>query len=174
MPFLIALVSIVGAACALDLVLSVGIIRRLREHSEMLSTLRLGPAVMAPAGSPVGAFSATTTDGETVSGDTLPETPTLVAAFAPGCPACAERMPAFVDAAKNRPGGRSTVLAVLVGDEAAVAAERAALEPVARVVIEPSGGAVTRALSVTGFPAFALIFASRVILASGTTMTGLA
>ena len=173
MPFLIAFVVVVGVLCAVDLVLSVGIIRRLREHSEALSALRRGPAVMAPAGSAVGPFTAVTTDGETVSDDTLSETTTLVGVFSPGCPACAERMPSFVEAAKNRAGGRSSVLAVLAGREEDVAAERAALEPIARVVIEQSGTGVTRALSVSGFPAFALVDASRTILASGTSMDGL-
>lgn len=173
MPFLIAFVAVVGVLCAVDLVLSVGIIRRLREHSEALAALRRGPGVMAPAGSAVGPFTAVTTDGETVSDDTLTGTPTLVGVFSPGCPACAERMPSFVDAAKNRAGGRSSVLAVLAGREEDVAAERAALEPVARVVIDGSGGGLTRALSVSGFPAFALVDASRTILASGTSMEGL-
>ncbi|MBP2706973.1 redoxin family protein [Microbispora sp. RL4-1S] len=173
MPFLIALVVLVGVLCAVDLVLSVGIIRRLREHSEALSALGRGPAVMAPAGSPVGPFTAVTTDGETVSDDAFSGTSTLVGVFSPGCPACAERMPSFVEAAKNRAGGRASVLAVLAGREEEVAAERAALEPVARVVIETSGGGLTRALSVNGFPAFALVDASRTVVASGTSMDGL-
>ncbi|GAA4198709.1 TlpA family protein disulfide reductase [Microbispora amethystogenes] len=173
MQFLIAFVAIVGVLCAVDLVLSVGVIRRLREHSEALEALRRGPSVMAPAGSAVGPFTAVTTDGETVSDATLPETPTLVGVFSPGCPACAERLPSFVDAAKNHGGGRPAVLAVLAGREEDVAAERTALEPVARVVIESGGGDLTRALSVSGFPAFALVDASRRVLASGTAMEGL-
>ncbi|MEU6424342.1 TlpA disulfide reductase family protein [Microbispora sp. NPDC046973] len=173
MPFLIAFVAVVGVLCAVDLVLSVGIIRRLREHSAALATLRPGPAVMAPAGSAVGPFTAVTTGGETVSDGTFSETTTLVGVFSPSCSACAERLPSFVNAAKNHAGGRSSVLAVLSGREEDVAAERAALEPVARVVIEGPGGALARALSVSGFPAFALVDASRTILASGTSMEGL-
>lgn len=173
MPFLIAFVAVVGALCVVNLILTVGVVRRLREHSEALSSLRRGPAVMASAGSVVGPFAAVTTDGETVSDGTLSETPTLVGVFSPGCPSCAERMPTFVETARNRPDGRSGVIAVLVGAEEDVAAERAVLEPVARVVIERFGEALTGALAVSGFPAFALLGGNRTVLVSGTTLEGM-
>lgn len=43
MPFLITAVVLVGLLCALDLVLGLGVIKRLREHTEMLNNLNGRP-----------------------------------------------------------------------------------------------------------------------------------
>ncbi|MBP2704100.1 hypothetical protein JOL79_09790 [Microbispora sp. RL4-1S] len=170
MPFLIALVALLAAVCLTDLLLTVGVIRRLRVHSELLSgsTRPQDDPVMAPGGT-VGPFSAVTVGGVEISDATLP-VPALVGVFSPGCPACAERLPLFAERARAFPGGREHVLAVLTGTEPEVAAERDALVGVARVVIEPPGTGVSRALRVRGFPSFALLGAGGTVLASGVTL----
>ncbi|HET6856330.1 MAG TPA: hypothetical protein VFH94_04445, partial [Streptomyces sp.] len=63
MPFVIATVVLVGLLCTLDLVLTVGVIKRLREHTELLAKQGGGRMSLGP-GDEVGAFSATTVDGE--------------------------------------------------------------------------------------------------------------
>lgn len=169
MPFLLAVVLIVGALCVLDLVLTIGVIRRLREHSDLISRpAGDGAEVMRPAGARADAFETATTDGEPVSRNTLVGS-TLVGVFSPGCGACAERLPEFVDRAGEFPGGRDRVLAVVVTDENPTE-EFTALHPVARVVLETRNGPVSKALGVRGFPAFAVLDDAGLVLSSGTEL----
>ncbi len=150
MPFLIAAVVLVGLLCVLDLILSLGVVKRLREHTEMLNNLN-GRASIG-AGEEVGAFTAVTVDGLPVSRDLLTDE-TLVGFFSPGCPACKEQLPKFVEFARSMPGGRDRVLAAVVGDVRRTTDMVAMLNPVAHVVAEPAqGGAVGGAFQVAAFP----------------------
>lgn len=74
----------------LNLVLTVGVIRRLREHTEQLSRVALSsPDPILHVGDRVGDFAVTTTDGEQLSDDRFTGR-TLVGFFSPGCPAPAQ------------------------------------------------------------------------------------
>jgi thiol-disulfide isomerase/thioredoxin len=151
MPYLSAAVVMVGILAIVNLVLSYGIIRRLRQHAAQLSTRSGADSIIAPAGTTVGAFATTTTEGERLTDSQLPAD-TLVGFFAPGCPPCRERLPEFVAHAATA-GSRYHVLAVVVGRETSEATEYvAAIEPVGRVVVEPNLGAVATAFAVNGFP----------------------
>ncbi|CAL9610616.1 hypothetical protein SUDANB121_05644 [Nocardiopsis dassonvillei] len=157
------------ALCLLDLVLTVGVIRRLKEHTELIGNLSGAGipdrTVLAP-GERSGPFTATTEDGEPVDAGAL-SGPALVAVFSPGCGACAEQLPHFIDRAAAFPGGRDGVLAVLAGAPAEVAEEARRLAPVARVVVDGPGGAVADALGVRAFPAFLRLDADGRVLSSG-------
>lgn len=174
---LTGLLVLVGAVALLNLLLTVGVIRRLRQHTEQLSTAGgfggPAPAVMLEAGARAEDFAATTTDGEPVSRELL-SGQTLVGVFTPGCGACEERLPEFLDRATAFPGGRSQVLAVVAGEAEAVRPYRDKLAPVARVVVEPPmNGTLTTALKVQGFPAFGLIAADGTVVASALTLAEL-
>src|SRR5687767_5951186 len=116
---LIALVVLVGTVAVLNLLLTVGVIRRLRQHTGKLGTLEAlrgpVPSVMIGEGERMADFAATTTDGEPISRDLL-SGQTLVGVLSPSCSACQERLPEFVAKAESFPGGRSQVLAVLAGE----------------------------------------------------------
>jgi len=179
MAYLTAAVIIVGVLCALDLVLTLGVIRRLRDHAERLSTVAEGrdahpePDIMTPKGATVGGFSAVTVDGDAVALELI-DGPTLVGFFTPGCEPCKEQLPQFVARAAEMPGGRARVLAAVIG-EGEVADEYAAtLSTVARVVLEPTRGALTKAFGVDGFPAVALVDEHGVVLDSGYRVDRLA
>ncbi|MEV4457106.1 hypothetical protein [Microbispora sp. NPDC049633] len=173
MPFLTALVLGVGVLCLIDLVLTVGVIRRLREHQAMLSARPVAsPPIVLPPGATIGGFSAVSTDGVHVSDGTLTE-PVLVGVFSPDCSACHDRLPQFAEHARTYPGGRGNVLAVLVGTEEEVADQRQTLEPVALVLIEEYGTGLTGALQVKGFPSLALVDERKRVVASGTTIDDL-
>jgi thiol-disulfide isomerase/thioredoxin len=166
MPYLIAAVVIVGVLCVLNLLLTYGVIRRLREHGELLA--KGGPAVpdlMARPGAVVGPFAATTVDGDELVADDLGPG-TLVGFFSPSCPACVHQLPEFVDAAAAHPGGRDGVLAVVGGHEEA-AEQVAALSSGARVVVAAPGAEIEKAFEVKGYPAFAMLGEDRVVTASG-------
>jgi hypothetical protein len=169
--FLIALVVLVGTVAVLNLILTVGVIRRLRDHSEKLANLHgfgePAPPVMIGAGERVGDFAATTSDGEPVSRELLSGR-TLVGVLSPSCDACKERLPAFVATARSFPGGRGQVLAVLAGEWDEMEEYRQELAPVARMVIEPPmDGPISTALKVQGFPTFAVLDPTGTVVASG-------
>lgn len=161
--------ALLAALCLLNLLLTVGVIRRLKEHTELIQNMPgtgPPPEVMLPAGERVGEFAAETEDGVRVArGELTAET--LVGVFSPGCGACAEQMPEFIERAGGNARGRDAVLAVVVGDREEYAAQIERLSAVARVVVENPGGEVSAALGVQGFPAFARLDASGRILASG-------
>jgi hypothetical protein len=160
MSYLTAATALVGLMAALNLLFTVGVVRRLREHTAELAALRSGGAgggeVALAAGSPVGDLDATGVDGAPVSLGSLGDRP-LVGFFSPRCEPCRERLPAFVAHAAARPRGRRGVLAVVVGTPNETADVVRELSPVATVVVEPDQGPIQRAFAVTGFPAFVLV-----------------
>ncbi|MDO3687525.1 TlpA disulfide reductase family protein [Micromonospora sp. C28ISP2-4] len=178
MAYLAAAVIVVGIIGLLNLVLALGVIRRLREHTVRLTALEAGhghghsDGIMLGAGSAVQPFQAVTEDGVTVTRDGLAG-PTLVAFFSPDCTPCRERMPQFIRYAAEHPGGRDRVVGVVVSDRAAAGEYVAALSPVARVVVESDGGPLCTAFGVQGFPAISLIDESGVVVASGSLIEDL-
>ncbi|TDC57174.1 hypothetical protein E1281_05930 [Actinomadura sp. KC345] len=170
MPAVAALAFLALAVCLLNLVLMLGVIRRLREHGELISNVSSGgrrPYAILAEGETAGPFETVATTGEPVSRGGLSGR-TLVGAFTPHCSACDERLPAFVDSAKTFPGGRDQVIAVVVGTDGEAATYRERLEPVARVVIEPPmTGEIGTALALTSFPAFGVLSGSGTVVSSG-------
>lgn len=166
MAVLIAAVVIVGALCLLDLLLTFGVIRRLREHTELLA--RSQPAgvdvIGLPAGTAPPAFTATDGDGAAVRG---PSGLRVVAFFSTSCSICPKRAPAFVDYVRGHPVGRDEVLAVVVGQTAESVPYMADLTDVARVCTESADGALERSFAVRGFPAFFVLDAGGTVLWSG-------
>jgi thiol-disulfide isomerase/thioredoxin len=126
---------------------------------------------MYAAGQRIGDFAATTVDGSGISRATLIGT-TMVGFFTPGCTPCKERLPLFIEQAQNH--HRDQVLAIVAGTPEASADYVAKLGAVARVVREDDPGPVATAFGVEGFPAFALIDADGVVIASGTKLGALA
>ncbi|GIH78031.1 TlpA disulfide reductase family protein [Planobispora longispora] len=162
------LVVLVGALALLNLLLTFGVIRRLREHTELL-------AGRAPASSPeppslpvglrVSAFRGATTGGEPLtheswSGDTL------VAFISPDCSPCQERMPSLIETARLWPGGRQATMAVVIAEPDAAAEYAELLSPVARVAVEPPGGPIAAAFGVAAFPLFGVVDRSGRVLRS--------
>ncbi|MGS2644339.1 hypothetical protein [Streptosporangium sp. G12] len=174
----VVLVGAVMVLCALDIVLTVGVARRLRAQGELLArqaaSLPAGypppgalPPVMREAGDRLGAFRTAAADGTPLDEGFFANAPTLVAAFSVGCPACEERLPEFIRFAPAF-AGRERVLALVVGADGT--AEKATLlEPVATVVVEKThGGPVCGSLGVRAYPALAIVDPGGVVRASGT------
>jgi thiol-disulfide isomerase/thioredoxin len=175
MGLLTAAVVIVGALCVIDLLLTMGVIRRLREHTELLagSTQRVvggGPIQLLEEGTQVADFAATTTDGEPISREMLPAM-SVVAFFSPGCTPCGALIPAFTEYAATLPGGRAQVMAVVVGDTRQAGAYADQLTPVARVVTEGFEGPISEAFRSRTYPALFVLDGAGRVLSSGTDMT---
>jgi thiol-disulfide isomerase/thioredoxin len=162
MSVLTAAVVVVGILCLLDLLLSFGIIRRLRQQNEALRDLRekqaaAEPDIMAPAGSRIELSDVD------VAG-------VLVGFFSPNCEPCKERMPQFIEYATGHPG---KVLAVAAGPADEVADMVVRLGEVAEVVVEEMGGPLHNAFGTTGYPAVCLVDDDKTVVASGWEMSAL-
>lgn len=177
MEFLVVALVALSLLGVVNLVFSFGVIRRLREHTELLDRLSVGAAggsdaMIAPGGT-VGEFTATTVDGEPVSRDLLADT-TLVGFFSPSCVSCRQGLGQFVEYARAHPGGRDQALAVVIAhDDSAAAPMIAELADVVRVVRDGDGGPVQKAFGVQGLPAFGLIKSDGVVVASGRDLSTL-
>lgn len=147
----------------LNLVLLLGVVRRLREHETRLASMTGGgpPVLITPAGGRVAPFSARSVDGRSV--DEHSTDAALVGFFSPECGSCHERLPDFRAAAGEHAG---PVLAVVVEDGGDTSPLVDALRTCATVVLEAPTGPVAEAFAVRGFPAFALV-ADGTVAASG-------
>lgn len=169
-----ALTIVVGLVCAVNLLLTFGVIRRLREHTELLAAggADTGTAmrVMLEEGERPTDFSATTLDGDVVTARSIGG---LIGFFSPDCPPCQERARQFADYAADLPGGRDQALAVVVrppghDDADSVTAMAALLAGHARVVMEGPGGPVATAFEVAVFPALGLLDQHATVLKSAS------
>ncbi|MGC9671362.1 TlpA family protein disulfide reductase [Planosporangium sp. 12N6] len=151
MPFVIGAIVLVGLLCTVDLVLTLGVVKRLREHTEMLSNMG-NTATAIGVGDVVGQFSTSTVDHEPLSPD-LFTGETVVAFLSPDCGPCNEKLPKFVEFARARPDGRNRAVAVVVGGTDQAAPFVAELAAVARVVVEEPDGPVGAAFNVKAYPA---------------------
>ncbi|MEV5556871.1 redoxin domain-containing protein [Nonomuraea wenchangensis] len=166
MSYLVVAVVLVGALCAVNLLLTLAVIRRLREHSAQLAADRPTRPPLVAAGTALPGFTSAATDGTTVSRDFFTG-PTLVGMFSTTCSACHERLPEFTTRAESLGPGRA--LAVVVDEKEDAGAFAAALAPVATVVVEPPDGPLGRAFQVSFFPAFYLVDGRAVITAAALT-----
>jgi hypothetical protein len=172
MPVLIAAVVAAGGLCLLNLLLTFGVIRRLREHTAILASIGGSEDVFGlQAGQSPGAFSAVTIAGNTVSNASSLRMIAFLASF---CSVCPERVPSFVEYVISHQIGRDSVLAVVAGDITGPPVYLDRLAGVAQVCFEPVGGEVGRAFGVRGFPVFALLDASGTLIASGPDPSQLA
>jgi thiol-disulfide isomerase/thioredoxin len=160
MAYLAAATVLVGLLAAVNLLFTVGVIRRLREHTAELAARRNqgtpGTGVAHPAGARIGDFTATTVAGDRVDAGT-PGDRLLAGFFSPNCGPCKDRLPGFLAYAAARSGGPERILAVVAGTTEESAALVDQLRPVATVVVEPDQGPVQQAFGIAGFPAFVLV-----------------
>jgi hypothetical protein len=165
MPALTAALSVVGVLCLLDLILTLGVIRRLREHTEMLAEVNGGPppVMRIQVGSSPAHFSAIAADGGLVSGASGLF---VVAFFSSSCPICPERVEPFARYLTNSDVPPDRALVVIVGPVSDPPPYRDRLAAVARLVAEDVDGEISRAYQVVAFPAFALMDGTGNVLAA--------
>jgi hypothetical protein len=163
---LIAAVILVGAVCITDLLLTFGVIRRLREHTALLGEVRGAdvPVTGLAAGETPDPFTSVTVHGTVTAG---PAGLRVVAFFSKHCSACPGRVGPFIDYVRASHLSHADVLAVVTGppDEPVPYLEQ--LAEVAQVCAEDSGGELAKVFKVSGFPAFCLLDAGGAVRASG-------
>lgn len=151
----VVIAAFAGVLSVLNLILLTGVIKRLRDYTELLAD-RSSPQPALNRGEAVDDFTSETVDGEPLSPATLTGT-TLVGFFTLNCEPCKRKLPKFVEFARNFPGGRDRVLATVVGEGEGVAEMVEALRPVARVAVEERKGPLSTAFHVAGYPIVLLI-----------------
>lgn len=166
MAVLAGAVVIVGVLCLIDLLLTFGVIRRLREHTELLAGSQPGAdhVIGLAAGEVPTAFTATDSEGAELRG---PSGLSVVAFFSPSCSICPKRAPVFIDYVRQHPVRRDEVLAVIVGQPTDSVPYLADLTEVARVCTEPPESAIGLAFGVQGVPAFFVLEPGGTVLGSG-------
>ncbi|WP_410596599.1 TlpA family protein disulfide reductase [Amycolatopsis sp. lyj-23] len=153
MPYVVATLVLLGLVCLLNLLLTVGILRRMRAQPAAT------PFALRP-GSAVGEFTATTTGGQPLTTATLTGT---VGFFSADCAACHDTLPDFL--AYARAQGRDNVFAVFGGDDPETVR---ALAEVAHVVTAGlDGGPVAAAFRNTWTPALYVVADGRVTATAG-------
>ncbi len=166
MTILTAAVVLVGMLCLVDLLMTFGVVRRLREHSELLNKSHGAdmPVMDLSAGDIPGSFAAVTVDGEPLSG---PAGIRVAAFFSSSCSICPERVPAFVDYVRANGIRRDDTIAVILAmaGESVPYADR--LAEVARVCVQPPAAELATAFKVTGYPAFCVLDAGGAVQATG-------
>lgn len=169
MSILAAAVVFVGLLCLTDLLLTLGVIRRLRDHTSMIASMTtsehraVGVTALANGTLPAP-FQVDLADDTAIAG---PAGVSVVAFFSTTCPICPERVPTFADYLRAHLVRLDEVLAVVTGENPDHAPYLADLSQVAQIHKEEHGGPIGRAFGVRGFPAFFLLNADGTVLASG-------
>ena len=133
-----------GCLCLLDLLLTFGVIRRLREHTSMLTAAEgtIESYVGLRAGESPEPFSAVTISGEEVAGAAGLR---MVAFFSSWCAACPEQVPPFVEYLSRHRIGRDSVLAVVAGDSSTPPPYLDRLAEVAQACVVQEDGDIAKA-----------------------------
>jgi thiol-disulfide isomerase/thioredoxin len=157
MPYLTVGLALLTVVSLFHLLVTFGLIRRLRSAPTPPPTPTEPPGpVMPAAGERPGDFAATTLDGEGISAAALSGI-TLVGFFTATCPACRDRIPEFEEYATAVLADRDRVLAVVVGEGTDADALAQSLNSYARVVHEPEPGELFKAFGIRGFPSVGLL-----------------
>ncbi|MCX5554013.1 hypothetical protein [Streptomyces sp. NBC_00051] len=149
---------LVAVLCLLDLLLTVGVIKRLREHTEIIAPIRQQSGIRT--GDEVGEFSVVSVDGEPLGRDFLADD-SVVAFFAPDCQPCKAVLPDFIRLAETDGNCRDHRIAVVIGDTSASRELVEMLRPVAQVVVEEPLGTVSTAFRTSGTPTVLRVGISR-------------
>ena len=161
MPYIGLAVTVVGIVALANLALTLLVIKWARRHGDMHARGRTGPPArqMLPAGTQIAAFEAATVTGDACALTELTGARSAAAFLSVRCLPCRDQLPAFISYARAFPGGHRQGLAVVVADGDGDGADSwvSQLGAVATVVVEPLGGAVQTAFSVTGAPSFYLL-----------------
>lgn len=156
-------VILLTVLCLINLVLVLGLTRKIRGIESQLSADGPIPEPLLAVGERIDDFEAITTNGNKLHRDGLANG-TLVGFFDPQCETCHENLPFFVTEAGTQPPEH--VLAVVRDDEEHEEMV-SMLSGVSMVVVERRRGPVAKAFHVRGTPAFCRLGADQHVSAHG-------
>lgn len=172
----VAAFVVLTALVLVDLVLSLGIIRRLRDHEQRLAAF---PMLSSPGGlavgQPVPEFSVMSTDGVELTRSWFDDATTVVAFVAPGCQGCDEQRSALDNylAAAGAAGVQRVVAVSAFGGEDGSGEIVQGFEGTARVVVGGPGDGLEAAFAVTAFPSHFLVGPDLTVLATSGAVAAL-
>lgn len=169
MSYLTTAVVIFGLATAINLLLTMAIVRRMRHYEERFVDQPKRPPFIQ-TGTVLPEFAAKSSTGSSVNRDFFTE-PTLVGAFSTSCPACRDQLPAFAALANERFAGHA--LAIVSGDPKKFADLAAGVTSAVTLVTEPADGPLRKAFQVKSVPTFFLVNEDATIIAASGTPAGL-
>lgn len=169
MPYLTAAVIVIGLVSVINLLLTMAVVRRLRQHEERLADRPNRPPY-SQLGTVLPEFAAESANGSPVDRGFFTGL-TLVGVFSTHCRACREQLPAFAAKAQERFKGH--VLAIVAGAPKESADFAAALGSAATLITEPVGGPLSRAFQVKSVPTFFIVNEHAVIATVSGTVAGL-
>ncbi|GLH98118.1 TlpA family protein disulfide reductase [Phytohabitans aurantiacus] len=178
MPFLVTAVVLVGLLCAVDLLLTFAVLRRLREHTEELGRLSgaghgsMGVDRDSLMGRELPEFSAVTVDGAAVSRESVTGAVELVGIFSPGCNPCHAQAPLFAAEAARMPAGKALALVAGSGSDADDLVQ--IVKGATDVVLAPESMTVVNGLNIGVFPTFLRLDAGGSIVDAAVSVEGLA
>ncbi|MFF7898279.1 TlpA family protein disulfide reductase [Streptomyces sp. NPDC007920] len=154
MVYLAIALVVVATLCALDLMLTLAVLRRLRDRSSAVPVLTKEGGISV--GTVVAPFSTRCSEGVRLTERDLTDG-AVVSFFTPGCQPCRDKLPLFVEKATALQGRRQVIAVVVSGrgeqqheEEAREMTEQ--LASMARVVREEPDGPCTTAFGVSAFP----------------------
>ncbi|MET7469820.1 hypothetical protein ACFYON_19825 [Micromonospora sp. NPDC005686] len=160
----------------LNLIFTLGVVRRLREHSQLLAQPHGGTGSnegLFPAGERIDDFTAHTVQGAVVNRAMLPRG-AVVAFFSPNCQPCIEKVPDFIEYASAQPDGPSRVFAVVAAaDDFETKDMVRQLSPVATVLAAKGGQPMLDVFKGSGFPAIYVMGDAGVVESGGHTLSHL-
>lgn len=175
-----AALEVLGAFCALNLMLTVAMARRLREFGEHLTPLQPGAgysgdhsSFLLPRGSVAPDFTTTSIDGTQRSRRDLLGKPSLIAFLLTNCPPCHKQVPDLLRYAPTV-ASPANVLAVISGQGEEADSLASALKGIATVVREEEEPTLGRAFSVEAYPTFYLLDDNGMIQSGAPTIHRLA
>ncbi|QIS15136.1 redoxin domain-containing protein [Nocardia arthritidis] len=160
------LVVVLSIITALNLLVTYGLVRRIRVHSDLLEELVGATTARAlPVGTPIPAFTTHAIDGSRLA-DTDLRHPAAIALFAVDCPHCRTNLPDFIAYIQGAGYARDHVLAMVTTRDATDPMVEM-LTPTTTLVCEPnSEGAVATAFGIQAYPTFYLTDDNGVITAA--------
>jgi len=173
MAFLVAAVVLFAALALFNLLLTLGVMRRLREQAELISARGSADGAdegVMPAGSTIGEFVTSAEDDTAVTSLDLSED-TMVGFFSPQCQPCRDRVPEFIALLESVPASERKAIAVVIGDRSSTSEMVAQLAPVARVITGEQAEPVVKAFDTVSYPALYRMGNDGLVAASGHGMS---
>jgi thiol-disulfide isomerase/thioredoxin len=159
---MVYLVAVLTVVCLVNLLLTVGVVRRLREHADLIARSSSAPPPPLRPGSPVPGFAE-------LAGVEAGSEETVIGFLSPGCEPCRTLLPGFLE----RAGAVGSSLAVVVGGAELAREYTDRLTPHVKVAVEEMGGPLTSAFQVTVFPTFFVVASDGTVLGSGNGLAAL-
>ncbi|MEU5397791.1 redoxin family protein [Streptomyces sp. NPDC005963] len=150
---------LVGAVTALNLVLVLAVIRRLRRHEEERKKLfgveipESGPSV----GEPLPAFTAVATDGTLVDSEALRGREASLTFLSTECSVCEVAVEHLPEAARLAGMDATQMVVVIAGEETKAREMTAPLDGVAKVVLEEAAGPLSTLYAIKATPTTVMV-----------------